>query len=158
MKKLYPVIRTSTKTGEGMEELKEILSEGVTVFSGPSGVGKSSLLNAVNTNLKLKVGDVSEKILRGKHTTRISELMEFNGGFVVDTPGFSEVSLTDAGIDKKNLWRCFKEFAAFAPNCKFTGCSHSHEPDCAVKAAVLHGEIFQSRYDSYLTMLKEDLN
>lgn len=153
---LYKILRTSTITGAGVEELKKILSSGVTVFAGPSGVGKSSLLNAVDKNLKLKVGKISEKILRGKHTTRISELIEFGGGFLVDTPGFSAVDLTEAGIDKKNLWHCFKEFTPFAASCKFlNGCSHSHEPDCGVKLAVERGEILRERYESYLTLLEE---
>ena len=153
---LYKILRVSAMTGEGVDELKKILSEGVTVFAGPSGVGKSSLLNAIDKNLKLKVGKVSEKILRGKHTTRVSELIEFGGGFLVDTPGFSAVDLSEAGLDKKNLWHCFKEFAQFAESCKFlNGCSHSHEPDCGVKAAVERGEILRERYESYLTLLEE---
>jgi len=153
---LYKILRTSTMTGAGVDELKKILSSGVTVLAGPSGVGKSSLLNAVDKNLKLKVGSVSEKILRGKHTTRVSELLEFGDGFLVDTPGFSAVDLVEAGLDKKNLWHCFKEFAAFAVGCKFlNGCTHSHEPDCAVKAAVERGEILRERYESYLALLEE---
>ena len=153
---LYKILRTSTMTGAGVDELKKILSSGVTVLAGPSGVGKSSLLNAVDKNLKLKVGSVSEKILRGKHTTRVSELLEFGDGFLVDTPGFSAVDLVEAGLDKKNLWHCFKEFAAFAGGCKFlNGCTHSHEPDCAVKAAVERGEILRERYESYLALLEE---
>lgn len=153
---LYKILRVSAITGEGVDELKKILSAGITVFAGASGVGKSSLLNAVDKNLRLKVGKISEKILRGKHTTRISELIEFGDGFLVDTPGFSAIDLAEAGIDKKNLWLCFKEFAPFAMNCKFlNGCSHSHEPNCAVKAAVERGEILRERYESYLTLLEE---
>ena len=153
---LYKILRVSAVTGGGVDELKKILSSGVNVFAGPSGVGKSSLLNAINKTLKLKVGKVSEKILRGKHTTRVAELIEFGGGFLVDTPGFSAVDLTEAGIDKKNLWHCFKEFAPFATSCKFlNSCSHSHEPDCGVKAAVERGEILRERYESYLTLLEE---
>ena len=153
---LYKILRVSAVTGAGVDELRNILSSGVTVFAGPSGVGKSSLLNAVDKNLKLKVGKISEKILRGKHTTRISELLEFGDGFLVDTPGFSAVDLIEAGLDKKNLWHCFKEFASFAESCKFlNGCSHSHEPDCGVKAAVERGEILRERYESYLTLLEE---
>ena len=153
---LYKILRVSAMTGEGVDELKKILSSGVTVFAGPSGVGKSSLLNAIDSRLRLKVGKVSEKILRGKHTTRISELIEFGGGFLVDTPGFSAVDLTEAGIDKKNLWHCFREFVPFATSCKFlNGCSHSHEPDCGVKAATERGEILRERYDSYLALLEE---
>ena len=153
---LYKVLRVSAKTGAGIDELRKILSAGVTVFAGPSGVGKSSLLNAIDSRLSLKVGKVSEKILRGKHTTRISELIEYGGGFLVDTPGFSAVDLTEAGLDKKNLWHCFKEFATFAGECKFLNvCSHSHEPDCGVKSAVERGDILRERYESYLTLLEE---
>ena len=153
---LYKILRVSARTGDGLHELKNILSSGVTVFAGPSGVGKSSLLNAVDKNLKLKVGSVSEKILRGKHTTRFSQLIEFGDGFLVDTPGFSAVDLVEAGLDKKNLWHCFKEFAPFARHCKFlNGCSHSHEPDCAVKAAVSRADILSERYVAYLALFKE---
>lgn len=152
---LYKVLRVSALTGAGLDELRKILSSGVTVFAGASGVGKSSLLNAVDKTLRLKVGKVSEKILRGKHTTRISELLAFGDGFLVDTPGFSAVDLTEAGIDKNNLRLCFKEFGAFANDCKFMNCSHSHEPDCAVKAAVDSGKILRERYESYLTLLSE---
>ena len=153
---LYKILRVSTFSGEGLDELKKILSSGVTVFAGPSGVGKSSILNALDKNLRLKVGKVSEKILRGKHTTRVAELINFGGGFLVDTPGFSAVDLAEAGIDKKNLWHCFKEFGQFAGACKFLNvCSHSHEPDCGVKAAVERGEILRERYESYLTLLEE---
>lgn len=153
---LYKILRVSTITGEGLDELRKILSSGVTVFAGPSGVGKSSILNALDKNLRLKVGKVSDKILRGKHTTRVAELLDFGGGFLVDTPGFSAVDLTEAGLDKKNLWHCFKEFGKFAGACKFLNvCSHSHEPDCGVKAAVERGEILRERYESYLTLLEE---
>ena len=153
---LYKVLRVSAMTGAGVDELRKILSEGVTVFAGPSGVGKSSLLNAVDKNLRLKVGSVSEKILRGKHTTRVAELLEFGNGFLVDTPGFSAVDLSEAGIDKKNLRHCFKEFGNFAGACKFLNvCSHSHEPDCGVKAAVERGDILRERHEAYLTLLDE---
>ena len=153
---LYKVLRVSTVTGEGLDELRKILSSGVTVFAGASGVGKSSILNALDKNLKLKVGKVSEKILRGKHTTRVAELINFGAGFLVDTPGFSAIDLTEAGLNKKNLWHYFKEFKNFADECKFLNvCSHSHEPTCGVKAAVERGEILRERYESYLTLLEE---
>lgn len=153
---LYKVLRLSALTGEGVDELRTILASGVTVFAGASGVGKSSLLNAVDKNLRLKVGKVSEKILRGKHTTRISELLKFGNGYLVDTPGFSAVDLTEAGLNKNNLRHCFKEFAQFAEGCKFRNvCSHSHEPDCGVKAAVERGDILRERYEAYRTLLAE---
>ncbi|MBQ7704672.1 MAG: ribosome small subunit-dependent GTPase A [Selenomonadaceae bacterium] len=146
---LYKVIRTSTVTGAGVDELKEIISSGVTVFAGASGVGKSSLLNKIDSNLKLKVGTVSEKILRGKHTTRVSELINFRAGFLVDTPGFSAVDLIDAGITAENLKYCFKEFEKFSGECKFlNGCSHSHEPNCGVKSAVDNKKILRERYEN----------
>ena len=155
---LYKVLRVSTVTGAGLEDLRKILSSGVTVFAGASGVGKSSILNALDKNLKLKVGKVSEKILRGKHTTRVAELIKFGDGFLVDTPGFSAIDLTEAGFDKNNLWHSFKEFGNFAGACKFLNvCSHSHEPSCGVKAAVERGEILRERYESYLTLLAEIL-
>ena len=151
---LYKIVRVSAIEKKNISELKKILSSGVNIFAGPSGVGKSSILNAIDENLKLKVGKVSEKILRGKHTTRISELIEFGEGFLVDTPGFSAVDLSQ--IDKKNLRECFKEFKNFAADCKFLNdCSHSHEPDCGVKIAVENKKILRERYESYLSMLKE---
>lgn len=151
---LYKIIRVSAQAKKNIDALKKILSSGVNIFAGPSGVGKSSILNAIDENLRLKVGKVSEKILRGKHTTRISELIEFGEGFLVDTPGFSAVDLS--GIDKKNLRGCFKEFKNFAADCKFLNdCSHSHEPNCGVKAAVERRKIFHERYESYLSMLQE---
>lgn len=153
---LYKIIRTSARDGTGVDALKEIISGGVTVFAGSSGVGKSSLLNAIDSTLKLKVGEVSEKILRGKHTTRVSELIEFGGGFLVDTPGFSAVNLPEAGIGAEDLRHCFKEFAEFAAACKFlNGCSHSHEPNCGVRAAADAGKILRERYEIYLALLKE---
>ena len=153
---LYKVVRTSAKENSGIEELKKILSKGVTVFAGPSGVGKSSLMNSICPEINLQVGSVSEKILRGKHTTRVSELIEFGEGFIVDTPGFSAVDMNDSGFTKKNLRNCFKEFSAFAHECKFLNtCSHTHEPDCKVKKAVKEEKILSERYESYLTMFKE---
>ena len=153
---LYRIVRTSAETGDGVENLREIISSGVTVFAGPSGVGKSSLLNKIDSRLKLKTGEVSEKILRGKHTTRVAELIEFGGGYLVDTPGFSAVDLAEIGITADNLREYFKEFGEFAHDCKFlNGCSHSHEPSCGVKAAADAGKILRERYESYLMILNE---
>ncbi len=153
---LYKIVRTSAQDGAGVEDLRQIISSGVTVFAGPSGVGKSSLLNKIDSRLKLKTGKISDKILRGKHTTRISELIEFGGGFLVDTPGFSAVDLYEAGITAENLRDCFKEFSEFATACKFlNGCSHSHEPSCGVKIAVENKKILRERYENYLALLQE---
>ena len=150
---LYKIVRVSAVKNFGIEELKKILSEGITVFAGASGVGKSSLMNKIIPELNLKVGKVSEKILRGKHTTRISELIEFGDGFIVDTPGFSAV---DLNFDKKILKDCFKEFKNFAGDCKFLNkCTHTHEPDCKVKIAVEEGKILRERYESYLSIFNE---
>ena len=152
---LYDIIRVSAVTGKNIEQLKMQLENRVTVLTGASGVGKSSILNMVDENFNLKIGNVSEKIKRGRHTTRVSELIPFAGGFLVDTPGFSAVDLIEIGLDVEQLANCFKEFTNYAGDCKFTGCSHSHEPNCAVKSAVDNGEILQERYKSYLSMLNE---
>ena len=150
---LYKIVRVSAEKNIGIEKLKNILSKDATVFAGPSGVGKSSLMNKIIPNLNLKTGSVSEKILRGKHTTRISELLEFGEGFVVDTPGFSAV---DLNFEKNILRNYFKEFANFAQNCKFlNSCTHTHEPNCSVKNAVETGKILRERYENYLNIFEE---
>ena len=136
----------------GIAALRERLSGEITVFAGPSGAGKSSLLNAMDSSLGLAVGAVSEKIGRGRHTTRRAELLPFVGGYVVDTPGFTQQELT--GIAADDLADCFPEFLRF-PGCRFTPCSHSHEPDCAVKAAAEEGRLACERYDAYIALLKE---
>ena len=132
--------------------VRERLSGEIIVFAGPSGAGKSSLLNAMDSSLGLAVGAVSEKIGRGRHTTRRAELLPFVGGYVVDTPGFTQQELT--GIAADDLADCFPEFLRF-PGCRFTPCSHSHEPDCAVKAAAEEGRLACERYDAYIALLKE---
>ena len=152
---LYDIIRVSTITGIDIDKLKTHLLNKVTVLTGPSGVGKSSILNAIDSSFNLKIGDVSEKIQRGRHTTRVSELIPFANGFLVDTPGFSAVDLIEVGLEIEQLTDCFKEFTNYVGNCKFTGCSHSHEPDCAIKSAVDNGQILKERYSAYLSMLNE---
>lgn len=152
---LYKIIRVSSVNGDNINQLKTQLENKVTVLTGPSGVGKSSILNSIDASFKLKIGDVSEKIKRGRHTTRVSELIPFANGFLVDTPGFSAVDLVEVGLEEKNLGDCFKEFAEFVGDCRFSGCSHSHEPDCAVKSAVSDGRILSERYESYISMLNE---
>ncbi|MBQ9616524.1 MAG: ribosome small subunit-dependent GTPase A, partial [Selenomonadaceae bacterium] len=149
----YPVLRVSAERGEGMELLRERLAGKVTVFAGPSGVGKSSVLNALHAGLSLATGAVSEKIRRGRHTTRVAELLPFAGGFLVDTPGFSSMELAD--IDPAELSACFPDFQPYLGHCRFSPCTHSHEPDCAVKAALETGEILRERYDAYCAILDE---
>ena len=149
----YPVIRVSAERGEGMDLLRERLAGKVTVFAGPSGVGKSSVLNALHAGLSLATGAVSEKIRRGRHTTRVAELLPFAGGFLVDTPGFSSMELAD--IDPAELSACFPDFQPYLGHCRFSPCTHSHEPDCAVKAALETGEILRERYDAYCAILDE---
>ena len=149
----YPVLRVSAEREEGMDLLRERLAGKVTVFAGPSGVGKSSVLNALHAGLSLATGAVSEKIRRGRHTTRVAELLPFAGGFLVDTPGFSSMELAD--IDPAELSACFPDFQPYLGHCRFSPCTHSHEPDCAVKAALETGELLRERYDAYCAILDE---
>ena len=116
-------------------------------------MGKSSTLNAIEPGMQLVTGSVSEKIGRGKHTTRFAHLLPFAGGYLADTPGFGNLNLEE--LDDKKLAACFREFAGFEDGCKFTPCTHTHEPICGVKDALAAGEIAQSRYESYLTILEE---
>lgn len=150
----YPVILLSAKNGTGIDELRFVLNDQISVFAGPSGVGKSTILNNIEPGLQLVTGTVSEKIGRGKHTTRFAQLLSLTaGGFVVDTPGFSLTEFSD--INENELMHCFMDFAEFIPKCKFSSCLHFKEPQCAVKHAVLENAISQQRYDSYLEILTE---
>lgn len=150
----YPVLKTCAIEGEGIDELSYYLKDKITVFSGPSGVGKSSLLNAVHEGFTLQTGEISEKIKRGKHTTRHSELLELkNGGIVVDTPGFTSLSMHE--IEAEDLKEYFPEFRMMDDQCKFDNCMHINEPDCIVKAAVVDNRISKDRYEAYLYILKE---
>ncbi len=148
----YPVLRVSAEQGAGLAELRERLAGEITVFAGPSGAGKSSLLNALDPTLALATGVISEKIGRGRHTTRRAELLPFMGGYVVDTPGFTQQELTE--LAPEDLTHCFPDFAHYT-GCRFSPCSHSHEPDCAVKAAVEAEALSRERYDSYIALLAE---
>ena len=150
----YKVIGVSNLEKKNIDKVKEELKDNTVVFAGPSGVGKSSLLNEIDKNFKLKTGDVSDKIKRGKHTTRHAELFELEfGGMVADTPGFSSLTLDD--IEDVDLKDYFIEFDNY-DDCKFgSRCIHQNEPNCAVKEAVENGEIPKERYESYLQLLNE---
>ena len=149
----YKLLMVSAQEGQGIQELTNLLTGRVTVFAGPSGVGKSSLLNAVDSNLELATGKISDKIKRGKHTTRAACLLPLpEGGTVVDTPGFSAAELEN--IDKAQLAHYFPEFRPYIEKCYYNTCTHSHEPDCAVKEAVAAGAICQARYEAYLNILQ----
>lgn len=149
----YQVLQVSAKEQLGVEALRAKLADKVTVFAGPSGVGKSSLLNAVDGNLQLATGSISDKIKRGKHTTRAACLMAVaGGGRVVDTPGFSAAELEQ--VEKSRLAWYFPEFRPYIEKCYYNTCTHSHEPDCAVKEALEKGEISQGRYGAYLNILQ----
>ena len=150
----YKVISVSNKLKLNIDKIKEELKENTVVFAGPSGVGKSSLLNEVDKNFELKTGEVSDKIKRGKHTTRHAELLKLEcGGMVADTPGFSSLTLDD--IDESELKEYFIEFDKY-DECRFgSRCIHENEPSCAVKEAVENGEISKKRYESYIQLLNE---
>ena len=152
----YPVVYTSAKTGEGIQELRDLLEGRISVVTGKSGVGKSSLFNAVKPGLGLAVGEVSEAVNKGRHTTRVAELLALDmpgGGYLADTPGIRELGLWRFPLDELD-W-CFREMRPYLGECYFSGCTHTHEPDCAVRAALAAGAISPERYDSYVR-LRED--
>ncbi|MGM9659573.1 MAG: ribosome small subunit-dependent GTPase A [Faecousia sp.] len=153
----FPVICTSAETGEGVPELRAMLEGKLTAFTGNSGVGKSSILNRLAPELKLETGEVSEKLGRGRHTTRHVELYRLGENtYVADTPGFSSFDTDQMDlILKENLQYAFPDFGSYLGKCRFDDCSHRKEPDCAVRAAVEAGEIEASRYDSYLKLYEK---
>ena len=148
-----PVLVTSAETGEGIEALREALAGKLSCLTGNSGVGKSSLLNRACPQLCLPVGEVSEKLGRGRHTTRVAELLPYEGGYIVDTPGFSAMEMAELQVT--DLPHYFPEFRPYEGACRFSPCSHTHEPGCAVKAAVEEGSITRERYDAYEQILQE---
>ncbi len=151
----YPVIETSVLTGEGIDAIREACKGRVNLFSGESGVGKSSLIRALDPGLTPKVGDISTAHLQGKHTTSLYELYPLaSGGYVIDSPGIRGFGLVD--VEKEEIARYFPEMLRVADDCRFIPCTHTHEPGCAVKAAVDEGSIAPERYRSYLGMLEED--
>ena len=153
----FPVICTSAKTGEGVQELRAFLQGKLTAFTGNSGVGKSSILNCLCPDLALATGEVSEKLGRGRHTTRHVELFSLGEDtFVMDTPGFSSFDTDQMDVIlKENLQYAFPDFAPWLGRCQFADCSHRAEPGCTVRAAVASGEIVPSRYDSYLRLYEK---
>jgi ribosome biogenesis GTPase len=150
----YQIVFTSALEKENVEELKELLRGKTTAIAGPSGVGKSSLINIFQPEAKMETGSISEKIERGKHTTRHSELIWIEEDtYIMDTPGFS--SLYTNEFEKEELKYYFTEFSEYEGKCRFLGCDHVHEPGCAVKDALEAGKIHPVRYDNYLEMYKE---
>ena len=150
----YQMVFTSAIEEENVGQLKELLSGKTTAIAGPSGVGKSSLINIIQPDAKMETGSISEKIERGKHTTRHSELIWIEDDtYIMDTPGFSSLYTND--FEKEELKFYFTEFAPFEGQCRFQGCDHVHEPGCAVKEALEEGKIHPVRYENYLEMYKE---
>jgi ribosome biogenesis GTPase / thiamine phosphate phosphatase len=150
----YPVHLTSVKTGEGVDSLKLAMSGMASVVTGPSGVGKSSLLNAIQPGLRLRTGEVSRRIRRGTNTTVSSVMIPLErGGYLVDTPGFSEVGMW--GVDPRSLADCFPDFRPFLGDCRYADCRHRNEPGCLVREALENGGIAPDRYQSYLVLLEE---
>lgn len=150
----YRVINVSAAKGEGIDELREALAGKTTAVAGPSGVGKSSLVNCLQSEVIMETGQISARIERGKHTTRHSELIAVgNGTYILDTPGFSSLGLFD--LEKEGLARYYPEFAAYESYCRFGGCAHMSEPDCGVKDAVAEGKISKMRYENYCLLYQE---
>ena len=151
----YPVIETSVRTGEGIDAIRQACRGCVNLFSGESGVGKSSLIKALDPSLNPKIGAISAAHLQGKHTTSLYEMYPLaSGGFVIDSPGIRGFGLVD--VEKEEIARYFPEMLRASAGCRFTPCTHTHEPGCAVKDAVDKGIISAERYSSYLGMLEED--
>ena len=149
----YRILPISALSGDGFEELERSLSGGIYAFVGESGVGKSSILNRVDPSLDLKIGALMDKNKRGRHTTSFSQLYPIAGGYVADTPGIQTFGYP--GSDPVELAACFPEFREYEGTCRFRPCSHSHEPDCAVKQALEEERLQPTRYRSYLSMLEE---
>ena len=153
----FPVIQASAVTGEGVEELRQLITGKFTAFTGNTGVGKSSMLNALMPQLQLATGEVSEKLGRGRHTTRHVELYDLGGDtYVADTPGFASFDTEQMDVIlKENLQYAFPDFAQHLGNCQFHDCSHRSEPGCAVRQAVESGALEKTRYDSYLRLYEK---
>ena len=150
----YPIVFASARKEENISGIKAFLEGKTTVIAGPSGVGKSSIINLLQNDIRMETGEVSRKIDRGKHTTRHSELITINeNSYIMDTPGFSSLYVNE--FEKEELKYFFTEFAPYEGHCRYNGCVHVHEPGCAVKEALEKGEIHKVRYDNYLDMYDE---
>ena len=150
----YTVMYTSASKNQGVEELKALLADKTTAVAGPSGVGKSSLINCLQPNIQMETGSISKKIERGKHTTRHSEIIPIAGDtYIMDTPGFSTLYIP--GFEKEDLQQFYPEFAEYEPYCRFKGCSHISEPACGVKEAINEGKISKLRYENYKLLYQE---
>lgn len=151
----YRVLEVSVREGRGVEEVRELLAGRTTLVSGNSGVGKSTLIQAIDPSLDIRTGEISESHHKGRHTTTFSTMYPLaGGGAVIDTPGIKGFGLID--IDEAELWHYFPEMMRVAPACRFYNCTHTHEPGCAVREAVERGEVARSRYESYLKIRDED--
>lgn len=151
----YRVLEVSVREGRGVEEVRELLAGRTTLVSGNSGVGKSTLIQAIDPSLDIRTGEISESHHKGRHTTTFSTMYPLaGGGAVIDTPGIKGFGLID--IDEAELWHYFPEMMRVAPACRFYNCTHTHEPGCAVTEAVKAGEIAWPRYESYLKIRDED--
>lgn len=151
----YQSVFCSTKSGQGMSELRNLMQDNTSIFSGHSGVGKSTLINTVAPELRLKIGEISEQHGQGQHTTTFAEMFDLSfGGRIIDSPGIRGFGIAD--IDKEEIARYFKEFFKASEDCKFNNCQHLSEPGCAVKSELEDGTIAESRYQSYLSMVLEE--
>ena len=150
----YTVMYTSASEKQGVEDLKRLLDKKTTAVAGPSGVGKSSLINCMQSNIQMETGSISKKIERGKHTTRHSEIIPIaQETYIMDTPGFSTLYIP--GFEKEDLQQFYPEFAEYEPFCRFKGCSHISEPDCGIKEAMEQGNISKLRYENYKLLYQE---
>ena len=151
----YKSLLCSTKSNQGMSELRNLMKDNTSIFSGHSGVGKSTLINTVAPELRLKIGEISEQHGQGQHTTTFAEMYDLSfGGRIIDSPGIRGFGIAD--INKEEIARYFKEFFKASENCKFNNCQHLSEPGCAVKSELEEGTIAESRYQSYLSMVLEE--
>lgn len=154
------VCSVCNKTGEGVEQVKSMIGDGITVFTGNTGVGKSSLLNSIDSRFSLETGEISDKLGRGRHTTREVTLYHIGNGLVADTPGFSSLDIQETSdiIVKENLSFCFPEFSDYLGKCKFTSCSHTVEKGCLILDALNNGHIHKKRHESYVSMYNDVKN